>query len=172
MAAINHFHTFALEDESQSDVFRKFDGTPIQETWKPLAITAADTDDELALLPDHSLLGTIPLLSTRAVGALKDVLQSCGELLPVIYPRQQYFAYNVTSVIDALDEAESTLRRFTTGRVMSIDNYAFRPDRVRELRIFKIPQLPRAFIFVTDSFADPVRKAGLTGFVFEKVWES
>ena len=55
---------------------------------------------------------------------------------------------------------------------MSVDEYTFRSDRVRDLSIFKILQLPRAFIFVTEVFVDRVHQAGLTGFVFEQVWTS
>lgn len=53
---------------------------------------------------------------------------------------------------------------------MSIDRFMFRPDRIRGHPIFKIPQLPRAFVFVTGDFVDRVRVAGLRGFDFQKVW--
>src|SRR4051794_8074671 len=103
----DHFHNFALSNGSKSEVFRRFDGRPMRDGWRPPAITAADTDDELALLADHALLGAIPLFSERAVQILGGVLDMCGELLPVDYPRKKYFAFNVTKLVDALDQKRS-----------------------------------------------------------------
>lgn len=165
-----HFHNFALVEEGAAAIYRRFDGGPLRAEWKPLEIMAVDTDDELALLGDHALLGTIPVLSERAVDALADVLQANGELLPLIFRRKPYFALNVTTVTDALDESRSKVHRFSSGRVMAIDEFAFRPERVRALTIFKIPELPRGFVFVTDTFVDRVRTAGLQGFDFHEVW--
>jgi hypothetical protein len=168
----DHFHNFALVNQADNDVFHRSDGTSLGGAWKPLAITAADTDDELAHLADHALLGTIPVVSERAVERVGVLLASSGELLPLTYGRGRYFAYNVTQIVDALDESRSEVRRFSSGRVMSIDRYFFHSERLRDAVIFKISQLSRAFVFSTDRFVDAVRHAGLTGFTFEKVWGS
>jgi len=166
----DHFHNFALVEESAAAIYRRFDGTPLKGDWKPLEIMAVGTDDELALLGDHALLGTIPVLSKGAVDTLSDVLEANGELLPLIYGRKPYFALNVTTVADALDESHSKVNRFSSGRIMTIDEFTFRPEQVRELTIFKIPELRRGFVFVTDTFVDRVRAAGLQGFDFQEVW--
>lgn len=166
----DRFHNFALADESDAAIYHRFNGTPLGDEWKSLEIMAVDTDDELAQLGDHALLGTIPVFSERAIASLADTLKANGEALPLVYSRQPYFAFNVTSVVDALDEGLSKLQRFSSGRVMSIDEFVFRPESVRGRSIFKIPQLPRAFVFVTDDFVDRVRAAGLQGFDFHEVW--
>src|SRR5688572_30597689 len=103
----DRFHNFALVDESATAIYYRFDGTPFGGEWTPLQLTAVDEDDELALLGDHALLGTIPVFSERAALVLSDVLKANGELLPLEYSRQPYFAYNVTTVVDALDEDRS-----------------------------------------------------------------
>lgn len=166
----DHFHNFALVDESAATIYHRFNGTPLGSEWRPLEIMAVDTDDELAVLGDHALLGTIPVFSERAVTALADVLRGNGELLPLAYARQPYLAFNTTTVVDALDASRSKVNYFTSGRVMSIDDFVFRPERVRGQTIFKIPELPRAFVFVTDDFVDRVRAAELRGFDFVEIW--
>ena len=131
---------------------------------------AADEDDSSAELGDYALLGTVPVFSATAVDALLDLLEKNGELLPVRYSRKEYMAYNVTRVIDALDERQSTILRFTTGRIMSITKYAFDPELLINAPIFKIPQLPLAYVFVSDVFVNRVRDKGLTGFSFRPTW--
>lgn len=164
------FHNFALVNETLAPIYHRFNGTPLGDEWTPLEIMAADTDDELAQLGDHALLGTIPVFSERAVVALGRILEANGEVLPLEYRRRRYFAYNVTTIVDALNEDLSKLQRFSSGRVMAVDKFTFDPKNIRECSIFKIPQLLRAFVFATDHFVDEVRAAGLTGFEFHEVW--
>ena len=82
-----------------------------------------------------------------------------------------FFVYNVTRVLDALDEAASELRRFgrdRRGRVKTIVRHAFVPELVTA-SIFRIPQKPLR-IYVTERFVDRVVAAELTGFSFSHVW--
>lgn len=69
----DHFHNFALVDESDATIYRQFDGTPFGAKWHPLTIMAVDTDDELAILGDHALLGTMsfPRFDGRGVYAAR-----------------------------------------------------------------------------------------------------
>lgn len=166
-----HFHNFAPADKPAIDFYHRFDGTPLAHEWTPLEITAVDEDDELAVLGDHALLGTIPVFSEPAVSILSDFLEQNGELLPLVYSRGRYFAYNVTTVVNALDEDRSKLVRFSTGRVMSIEEYVFKQEALSDRPIFKIPELPRAYVFVTDIFVERVRAGALHGFDFLPVWD-
>lgn len=163
---------FALADASESWIYDDaFNGRPLAAEWKTLRITAADEDDATAELPDFALLGIVPVFSLRAMDALLDMLRAAGELLPLRHPRAEYVAFNVTRVIDALDEARSTILRFTDGNVMSVSRYAFLPERVRGLPILKIPELPKAYVFVSEDFVRRVSEAGLSGFHFKPLWE-
>jgi hypothetical protein len=162
---------FATKDDADVTIYERFNGQPMASDGQPVAITAADEDDETALLADHALLGIVPVFTVRAVEVLLDFLRPNGELLPLRYGRAEYMAYNVTRVVDALDESRSKLMRFRdSGRVQLIQEYVFWPERVAGLSIFKIPQLIKAFVFVTDPFVERVKGARLTGFDFRKVW--
>lgn len=162
---------FAVRHAKDAGILDAFDGRPLATEWEAPDITAADVDDDLADLPDYALLGTVPVLSARATVALLDVLRFAGELLPLRYRRAEYLAYNVTRVVDALDERGSTIHRFPTGRVMSVASYVFVPDRLSDAVIFKVPQLPKAHVFVTDEFVSRVAASALVGFTFPKIWD-
>ena len=165
---------FALVDESSDrSIWNGFNGVPLAVQWRTPKITAVNVNDAEAEPDDFALLGTVPVFSLRTLEAMLDLLRPNGEVLPLHYQGAEYFAYNVTSVLPALDEESSILRRFPGGNVvMSISKYAFKPDILRDTAVFKIPQLPKAFVFVTDIFVVRVQSAGLTGFSFPLLWNS
>lgn len=164
------FCNFAFVDQANDKLFRLFDGRSHTERWTLPAITAADEPDATAELGDFAFLGTIPVLSARAVRELRTLIESRAEILPLRYSRREYYALNVLRVVDALDEESSEIERFDNGRVMAINRFSFRPDALNGETIFRIPQLQRGYTFVTDSFVERVQAHELLGFSFKKVW--
>lgn len=164
------FCSFAANVPNSHAIYQRFDGTSLADAWSEIAIHAADEPDERAQLPDFALLGVVPVFSDQAVDTLRDLLEPNGELLPLRHARRHYFAYNVTTFRDALDEERSLMSRFSDGGIMSIEGYAFRPEVLTDVAIFKIPQLPGGFVYVTEEFADRTRRAELLGFVFRTLW--
>lgn len=160
---------FALVDH-KAGFFDQFDGRSHRSSWTPIAVQPADVPEDDAKLADFTMLGTVPLVSRTASKALADLLRGACEFLPVRYPRKEYYLFNVTDVLDALDEAASALTRFPTGRVMRIDRYAFRADAVAGASVFRIPQLLMAYVFATDRVVTAAREANLSGFASNLVW--
>jgi hypothetical protein len=114
-----------------------------------------------------------PIVSERTVSVLEKYLEGRVQVLPVIYnDNDKLFVLNVTNLIDCLDHERSEIRRLSSGRVGSIDNYVFKYHLLNDAYIFKIPETPRSRIFVNDTFKSAVEEAGLIGFVFIEVWES
>ena len=124
-------------------------------------------------LGDRQAIGyyTDPMaLSRHALDVLLPHIGPLVQLVPLQFAEGEYAAVNITHVIDALDEAHSDIERFpSSGRISRILRHAFKPDRVKDELIFKIPQTPRR-AFVTDRFVKLVNDAGLTGFAFEPIW--
>jgi hypothetical protein len=115
---------------------------------------------------------SFPTFSKRAVEALRDLLEPNGEILPLICEFGDYYAFNTTTVVDALDEEHSELKRFKDGGIMRILRYEFYPEKLQGLSIFKLSQLPGGD-YVTDTFVQRVQEAGLVGFDFseaQRVW--
>jgi hypothetical protein len=166
----DHFDDLAFVNSDDNELFERFSGHPIAKGWIPRRVTAADTDDELARFGDFALLGTIPVFSKAAVEALGPVLTEVGELLPLIHATVDFYALNVTHLVDALDESASTLSRLPSGKIVMIDRYVFAPKRVAKEAIFKIPQRTVGPVFATSLFADVAARSGLRGIALRKVF--
>ena len=51
-----------------------------------------------------------------------------------------------------------------------VKRYWFHADRVAGIDIFKLPEFPRYEVYVSDRFVRRVKRAGLHGFWFERLW--
>lgn len=113
----------------------------------------------------------IPAFSRRAVDALRDYLEPNGELLPVIHPAGEYYAYNCTRIAEVLDhtETEALWGRIETRLASMVDFYSLYAHRLDGLAIFRMRELAN-HVYVTTTFVDRARKHGLNGFHFVKVW--
>jgi len=174
------YQIFVSLQDNALNITRRFDGTPIGSSWSPLKVGVCEDENtgprqssDFPAFKRH-----IPVFSQRAVDALEDLLKENGEILPLKCDDPKcnndvYYAYNVTCVADVLDHDKSEIVRFkSSGRIMDIEQYFFEADRLSNLVIFKIPELPTMNVFVTEPFIQRVQEAGLTGFEFEVAWSS
>lgn len=149
----------------------RFNGRPMKRSCKDVEIVFDPRRVPRGDFP--SLTPSAPIFSQRAVSTLRDVLEDYGELLPIIAGGEEYFLFNATRIVDALDESNSEIIRFEgTTRVMYIDTYVFFKKKISGLLMFKIPQMIDDSPFVTDAFVKRVRSARLKGFWFPLVWSS
>ena len=152
------------------DLLPTFEGvpTPLGDRWRPLHV-----EGRVAEFNDYPCLCLLhPAFSDRAAAALGALLEPNGELLPLESGTQtKFFAYNITTVSDALDVNASRLTWASSKQTqaMAIEYFAFDPQKVAELTIFRIRQR-RTDVFVTSTFVDAVKASGLAGFEFIKVW--
>lgn len=167
---VENYRWLTMVREEDFDALTSFDGTLVGAAWKPYTVEPISDDLNAGRsLSDFPTLGTVPTFSQRAVDTLLDVLVENGEVLPLTSEAGNFYAYNVTLVVDALDEERSETKRFqSSGRIMRVIRYEFYPERLAGLSLFKVPQL--ATEFVTDAFVRRVREADLTGFDFREVW--
>jgi hypothetical protein len=152
---------------------RRFNGAPMKRPWSDVTI---GWDPDMRRLPKGdfpSLFTNVPVFSRKAATALADLLKGNGEMFPVVISDEEYYVFNVTRVIDALDESRSEIIRFDdTSRVMDIHSHFFLPERLEEASIFKIPQVLTMDVFVTEVFVERVQSAKLKGFKFPLLWSS
>jgi hypothetical protein len=164
------------EDRKVFDAFESFSGQPMKlEPWKPFKVIRADsTPGNLTKkLGDRAGIdfNLDPMvLSRRALDALLPHIGKFGQALPLDFDECEYSLFNITNVIDALDERASDVIYFKDGGLQWIKRYVFKPEAVRDQWIFKIPQRSKGFAFVTDRFVEVVHQTGLTGFGFEPLW--
>jgi hypothetical protein len=111
----------------------------------------------------------VAVFSDRAREELADILEGLGEWMPVVGAPMRLHAFDVTKVMDVLDEERSEIARSRSGEVVFIERYAWNSGAVDRSSpaVFKIPQ--SSSVFVTDVFRDRVARTGLTGFEFREV---
>lgn len=150
---------------------RKFDGSSLKKSWTGKEEFEFGRD-RLPKGDTPGLSSHIPVFSPRAVEMLADLLKDSGELLPITCEGEDYFLFNVTRRVDALDEDASVLERFDDGDILRIVRYCFKEDKLIGVNIFKLPQEPLSYPYVTDAFVRRVENSGLKGFEFRLVWSS
>ncbi len=162
---------------SQDDFERitvEVNGTPRKSGWKPIPVRLIHEDEGQQLAEsDSPWLGAHALMFRHnAVASMGKVLREYGELLPLACSEADLVIYNPTRVLDALDEAASSVLRFSGGRIMLIQRHVFQADVVRTIDIFKIPNLRASPTFLSHRFVDRWKASGLKGLEFKQVWAS
>jgi hypothetical protein len=159
-------------NQEDYEVFAAFDGSPRSTHWKPILVRRVRADARHAFkASDFPWLGSHALVMRRtAVDTLRDVLEAHGEILPLATEDDvELFVLNAR-VVDALDEARSSLMKFPgTNRIMRIKKVAFVDSRIRDLDMFRLPHRASS-TYVSDRFVQRVKSAGLRGLKFNKVW--
>lgn len=153
-------------------ISRLVDGTPRADEWRPIEMEIIREDEGKRLVEsDAPWFGSDALmLRPSATTALLALLRRSGELLTLRTHDAQLCVFNPRRLCDALDVETSSLTRFKSGRIMSIDRFAFRADAVRGIDAFKISDLRVSPTFVSQQFVDSWRGAGLRGIDFELKW--
>ncbi len=136
--------------------------------WKPVPVTG-----RVRKFNDYPCMNLfVPVFSARAVAVLQDLLLANGELVPLVTDVGEYHAYNLTTVIDALDPTKSDLSWLDKKQkvtAVEIRRYVFRPGCIENAAIFHIVEERMSF-FVTDVFVHRVKDNNLKGFMFYKGW--
>jgi len=154
------------------EIFTGFDGTSCASSWKPVPVRRVRADEHHDFKPsDFPWLGSDALVMRRAAfDALRDILEANGEVLPLSTDDDvELFVFNAR-VIDALDEANSSLMKFPgTNRIMRIKKVAFVGSAIGGADVFRLPHRASS-TYVSERFVERVKAAGLRGLVFNQVW--
>lgn len=170
----NGYEWINCVEGSDHEVFMALDGSSRAADWKPILVRRIRPAQHLGFKPsDFPWLGSWALVMRRkAVDALRDVLEANGEILPLATEDDvELFVYNA-GVVDALDEARSTLWRFPeSNRIMDLEKPVFFESAIGRRAIFKLP-LRASPTYVSEEFVHRVKLARLLGLVFNRVWSS
>ncbi|HEX5749059.1 MAG TPA: DUF1629 domain-containing protein [Archangium sp.] len=149
-------------------------GLPRVGSWKPIVMRIIREDEGRKLLEsDSPWLGSHALMfRSRATDVLGPMMRDCGELLPIACNGADISLFNPTRVIDALDEAASSVLRFSDKQIMRINRHVFRSDAIRDVHFFKIPNLRVSPTFVSEHVVELWKTSGLRGLEFKQVWSS
>lgn len=148
-------------------------GVVRRQSWLPINMRVITKDEGEALREsDSPWLGSHALIfRKRAVEKLRVLLEEYGELLPLAATGVELYVYNPTTVLDALDESASGARRFSSGRIMNITRYVFKPEIIRNSGIFKLSCVRVSPTFAHQEFVDLWAAANLRGLEFKLIYE-
>ena len=143
--------------------------TPLADIWIPQPVFG-----RVQAFNDYPCVNMIiPAFSHRAVDALRDFLEPNGELLPLVSSVGEYYAYNITTVADILDQERSQIEwmsdEHTFTNIADIKRYEFFRDKLSGLTIFRIVE-KSSHVYVTQAFVDRINQHGLQGFHLIKMW--
>lgn len=167
----DNYEIATFDHDEDYDILLTLDGQPRAATWRPVKVSRTKAPREAGYPSDFPWMGSSKLIMRRtAVDALRDILDAHGEILPLATDDGvELFIYNA-KVVDALDEASSTVSKFpNTDRIMAIKKVAFVKSAIEGLDIFRLSRWPNTS-YVSERFVERVNQAGLRGLVFNEVW--
>lgn len=113
------------------------------------------------------LAGNAPAYSRRAVAALRSILELHGEIVPLRGADDAFAALDVRIRLNALDREALKAQRFRSGRIMTIETYAFHREAVGDWAIFTDRDWDE--VFVAQEYVDAVAATGLEGAGFDLI---
>ena len=145
-------------DDADFERFRAFDGTSASAEWRPVRVRILHEDEgsgPFATSDAPWMSSGLLVLRARALVALEPLLSDAGELLPLACDEVDLWAFNALCVADALDETRSEIVRFSSGRIMDVERYAFDEAALEETAaIFKLPALPLGPLLCSRTFVN------------------
>jgi Immunity protein family (Imm11) len=161
--------------DTDFEVFLSFGGSKRATDWRPIEMRLV-TEDERGrrFLPsDMPWLGQhAPVMRPRATAALSPVLAGDGEILPLACRDAQLAVFNTLTVVPALDVERSSVVRFpSSGRIMTVKAHVFRSELLEGVNAFKVPELLRSAVFVSEAVVRAAHQARLNGVGFKLVWD-
>lgn len=145
----------------------KFNGQIISDWIAPAVVFDRTKSQKISDFPIFSV--HVPVFSKKAVQCMEEILLTHGQILPLKCERDEYFAYNVTTVIDAIDEEKSEIIRIPTGKIVHVTKFVLNDDKLTGNSIFKLKHLELMEVFVTGDFVERVAQNNLSGFDFCKI---
>ena len=156
--------------EIDLDEVYTFDGREKAKDWNPIQVKRM-YDRIFSNSPGFS--PHIPVFDKKAVSILSDLIEGNAEILPLDCEDGEFYAINVTNIIECIDYEKSQYKTFRDGkRIMRFTKYVFQEEKIKNISLFKILDEPLKRPFVSDEFRKRVIENNLSGFVFELAWDS
>jgi hypothetical protein len=103
---------------------------------------------------------------------LRDMLETCGELLPLDdEDGVELWLFHPRS-IDALDQDKTQGSRLPNGRIELPRIHVFLSEKVEGVDIFKLPARRAGDIYLSERFLQRWKQAKLKGLDFYLIWDS
>lgn len=167
---VNEFENLGWIGEVDLELINSFDGRSKVENWEPISLKRM-YDRPFSNTP--GLTSNIPIFDKKAVEVIKELIKEQAEILPVNYNDGEFYIINVLGTVDCVNYDKSKYKTFRDGvRIMRFEKYEFIEEIVVGKHIFRLKDEPLKRPFVSDEFRNKIVESGLTGFIFDLVWDS
>lgn len=167
---LDKFDNLVPINELSLDEIHSFDGSSKKEQWTPIKVKKME-NKELSNAP--GFYSHIPVFDKVTIEIVRDLIKNSVEILPLLCFEGEFYAINVTEVLDGINYNKAQFKTFRDGkRIMRFIKYEFLKSVITGKHIFKIVDEPLRRPFVSDEFKKRIIDNNLRGFKFELVWES
>ncbi len=130
--------------------------------WTPMDLRRRSRTARLDCYYGHQALFSSGVWSSRAIEVLRPYLSTSVSMLPCTVNRKPHYYLCFNKGESFLDVTKSQVSRFDDGRIMRIERYFFKKERLPGPLVFAIPEEP-AGIFTTAPIPTILAETGLTG---------
>jgi hypothetical protein len=153
-------------------IIPRINGSKLGNSWPRVEVDFYDKESKPGESNFSYLLPGTLVCDDIALSALSQDIWAEVEVLPIYTPDRQLHLLNVTNIVDCLNHARSEIKYFRNSKdVKRIMKYAFNTGNLKDVSLFKIPELLVTYIFATNRFKAKIEELGLTGLKFELVYD-
>lgn len=146
-------------------------GQSLIKEWTPFEVFVEGSKKKYRDFP--SFLPSAPIVSIEAKNKIESFLEEKVEFLPLIHENHSFFLLNIINVIDCVDQNKSIAEFSKKGKKTNYKKIYFNKELINKNdKIFKIPEFPSKYCFVSDEFKEFIENSGLHGPDFDLVWDS
>jgi hypothetical protein len=161
-------------DRDQTEMLLSVGRRRIADQWKPLRFRSVIEDEGEILAPVDApwMSSSALVLKPSARAFIEPLFGSSVEYVPIVGTVYDELYYvHVLQHTDVLDLDRSEIKRFpSSGRIMRIVQHQFLRGVEAAGPIFKLSQMPRESLYVSEAVVSAIAHSGLTGFAFRQVW--
>lgn len=166
-------HTYRTYEPTPKDGYKSymFDGVPVKErTFDKIYPSKYKDEIDKPIGDVFSVEISSFILNEKSYKALYPYLKNHSQIFKIKSDNKIFYVVNVIDIIDCLNYDKSELKYFSSsGRVMDVEKYVFKTEKLKNATIFKLPEFPKSISYVTEEFKKVVEENNIKGFKFKEL---
>ncbi len=166
-------HTYRTYEPTPKDGYKSymFDGVPVKErTFDKIYPSKYKDEIDKPIGDVFSVEISSFILNEKSYKALYPYLKNHSQIFKIKSDNKIFYVVNVIDIIDCLNYDKSELKYFSSsGRVMDVQKYVFKTEKLKNATIFKLPEFPKSISYVTEEFKKVVEENNIKGFKFKEL---
>ena len=147
-------HTYRTYEPTPKDGYKSymFDAVPVKErTFDKIYPSKYKDEIDKPIGDVFSVEISSFILNEKSYKVLYPYLKNHSQIFKIKSDNKIFYVVNVIDIIDCLNYDESELKYFSSsGRVMDVEKYVFKTEKLKNATIFKLPEFPKSISYVTE----------------------